>query len=353
MEKKIKLLILTNKIMSYRIPIFNRLSCLYDLTVAYSLGNFEKDQSISFCVQKLPYIAFKRFVIQKVDVYSYASQFDVVIYTGDIAWLKYSTLPFRKSTFKTIVWSIGVSASYDKPYDSVTRWDFLRDFFYKKADAILFYSDYPIDKYVSRGFDRRKLFVAPNTVAVYNSDCKYTKDSYLFIGSLYKQKGIFSLLDAYLKVYKNNSNIPDLNIVGNGEEMDNICRFLKSNKLESKVHLLGAVYDEVEKEKLFKKAFVCISPSQAGLGVLECMAHGTPFVTNRNAITGGERFNIVDKKTGFFIDSQEDLCTILKDVIYRPQYYEQVGMNAALYYKNNRTPEIMCQGFIDAINFVL
>ena len=350
---KKRVLILTNCVMSYRIPIFTLLGEIYELTVAYSHGNILSEQ-YNFKTIFLDAWQYKRIVIQKDSVYKLASGFDVVIYTGDIAWIKYSMLGFKKNrSFKLICWTIGVSASYSKEYDSVKRWDIVRDFFYKRSDALLFYSDYPVRKYIGRGFSSRKLFVANNTVSVVNSNCQIEKKYILFIGTLYRAKGVLELIEAYYHAYLKCSDIPDLNIVGKGDDYTLIDEWIKTQGLSSKVHLLGAIYDENEKEKLFKSAYACISPNQAGLSVLESMAHGTPYITRKNAITGGERFNIQPFVTGLLYDDQDELVNILIDIKKYPQKYLDMGYAAKKYYDNSRTPELMVEAFINAIDFVL
>lgn len=349
---RLKILILTNKILAYRVPVFNRLSEIYDLCVGYSMGDF-CDCNAHFKSMKLPYFKFKRFVLHKNNIYKIASAYDVVICTGDIAWISYITLPFRKRKFKTIVWSIGVSASYDKPYDTVTKWDSVRDFFYNKFDAILFYSSYPVIKYINRGFAKEKLFVANNTVKVINTLSNVEKDSILFIGTLYRQKGIYLLLEAYLAVYKRYENIPLLNIVGSGDEYDNIKKFISDNALENKIKMLGAIYDINQKELLFKRSFACISPAQAGLSVLESMGYGVPFITHENAITGGERFNIHQDYNGLYFKTQVELENIIEQIVINQGKFIAMGRNALCYYNEQRTIDHMVHGFEQAICYVL
>ena len=349
---KTKVLILTNNIMSYRIPIFNMLGEKYDLTVAYSLGKLPCEE-YNFNVINLPIWNIGKFVLQKRNIYKLASSYDVVIYTGNIAWLKYSLLPFRKRKFKTICWGIGVSASYDKEFDSVKKWDSIRDFFYSKSDALLFYSEYPVGKYISRGFDANKLFVAHNTVQVSDTIDVDNKESYLFIGTLYKAKGIFELLESYKAAYSSYHELGELKIVGGGDGYEDVKTWIDQNSMHDKISLLGPVYDDLTKERLFKSSILCVSPNQAGLGVLESMAHGTTFVTRENSITGGERFNIISQYNGILYKEQNELKDIIIDAHLNPEKYLNIGTQAREYYKSSRSPQIMINGFDAAITYVL
>lgn len=353
-EKK-KVLILYNNLFHYRIPIFNVLSDKCKLTVAFSIGQ-NTNEDVRFDIIKLPIIKCKRFVFHKDNIFSLCQDFDVVIAYGDIAWLKLSTLPFYiKRNFKIIFWSPGVSASYDKKFDSVTKWDTIRDFFYKKADALIFYTDYPISKYISRGFQKEKLFVAPNTVEVYNNfeDKLLKKDSLLFIGTLYMQKGILTLLENYKDAYDCNPNILPLNIIGGGEELGKVNDWIIENKLATKIFLKGPIFDVVKKSEYFGKAFVCISPVQAGLSVLESMGYAVPFITMNDSITGGERLNIQDGINGILLEDTVQLKNVILDVTDHSEKYLLMGINALKYYKNSHKPEDMANGLFNAVEFVL
>src|SRR5690606_28214771 len=123
-----------------------------------------------------------------------AQDYDVVIAISNVRWISLMLLSLKRRKFKFILWGIGVSASYENKLDSKTTWDRVRFFFAKKADAILFYSSYPIKKYIENGIAREKLFVANNTVAIdehFNlAETENSKTDFLFIGTLYPQKGI-------------------------------------------------------------------------------------------------------------------------------------------------------------------
>ena len=352
MEKP-KVLILYNKLFHYRIPIWNILAEKCDLTVAYSQGSAPDDSiEIKFKVLNLPSKTFmKRFVIQKSKIRKLVKDYDVVIAYGDISWIKYSTLPWFNK-LKVIFWTLGVSASYDLGYDQRKTWDKIRAFFYKKADALAFYTQYPIEKYAQMGFSREKMFEVPNTVAVYPNATKPAKDSILFIGTLYRQKGIQYLLDAYL-ANRNHPNAVPLNIIGQGEDFEYINEWIKSNNLEHLIKLRGAIYTHKEKSVYFESAYACVSPLQAGLSVLESMGYGVPFITTSNAITGGEIFNIHNQTDGILMENPEELTQVIKDIFDNSDKYLKMGVRAQQYYNANRTPNHMAQGLWDAIQFVL
>lgn len=353
--KSTKVLIIYNNLFHYRIPIFRLLAEKCDLTVAYSIGP-ALIENVNFKVVRLPILKFKRFVIHKNNVFKLCQGYDVIIAYGDIAWLKLSTLPFRKDrNFKFIFWSPGVSASYDKKFDAITKWDNVRDFFYKHAEALVFYTNYPIKKYINRGFQEDKLFVAPNTVEVFNNfnSSIEKKDSLLFIGTLYMQKGILSLLENYRSAYISNPEILPLNIVGGGDETGKVRKWIEKNDLCNKIFLIGPIFNTEEKSIFFRKAYACISPVQAGLSVIESMGYGVPFITMHDSITGGERLNIQNGVNGVLLDKISQLEDIILDISENKAKYLRMGENAAEYYVKGHKPVDMSNGLISAIAFVL
>ena len=354
MEQKKKVLVLYNKLFHYRIPIFNLLAEKYDLTVAYSIDSKFNAEEVKFKTIKIPYTKIGKFVMQKGNMSKMCSKYDVVVMYGNIAWLKNTYLTMKKSrSFGVVTWSIGVSASYNHHYDSPSIWNRLRYVIKRGADAIVFYTSYPIQKYLKFGFEREKLFVANNTVEVKPSlnEIKQEKDSILFIGTMYMQKGMLSMLEEYLSAYMMEPQIPDFNLVGGGDDLQTVKDWVKSNNLEHKIHVHGPIYDAEKKQELFAKAYATISPNQAGLSVLESMGYGVPFVTMSNAITGGEIFNIADKENGVLLDSIAQLRDVIVDIHKHPELYICYGESAKHFYDNNRQPKHMAEGLSDAIEY--
>lgn len=352
MEHRIKVLILYNKIFHYRIPVWNELAKLCDLTVTYSEGEGKVPDGMDamFKIKFLPAWTFKGIVLQKANIRRLSRDYDVVIAYGNITWLKYSTLPWFNKT-PVIFHTIGVSASYGKGFDEHKEWDKVRSFFYSKADALAFYTDYPIPKYEALGIPAEKMFVAPNTVAVSSIKEPVKKDTLLVIGTLYREKGIQLLLDVY-KELRPICKLPLLNIIGQGPDYDVINEWIQDNNMQDLIVLRGAIYDINEKARYFAQALACISPKQAGLTVLESMGYGVPFISTKNAITGGELLNVHNGVDGIVMDTEDELLSVVKDIAEQPGKYIAMGEKAKEFYDNNRTPLHMAQGFWDAIQYV-
>ncbi|WP_262718497.1 glycosyltransferase [Bacteroides uniformis] len=144
-----------------------------------------------------------------------------------------------------------------------------------------------------------------------------------------------------------------MRIVGEGEMRPFIEDFIRKNKLENNISLEGAIFDENVLAEQFKKAILCFSPLQAGLSVPKSMGYGVPFVTQKNAITGGELYHITSGENGVMYDNSEELVEIMKDAILDSVKYINMGIAAQQYYYGKATVDHMAQGAISAFDFVL
>lgn len=185
-----KVLFITDKLEHYRIPLFNLIANNVDLTIAHSS---KYQENTLFKQQQLE--------IQNKGPFTYykapnLNQFDVVIYPFNVRSLNLFFESLRKSSYKKGLFGIGVAASYSKFYDQRSILDYLRIFYLKKFDFAIFYENYPLIKYKALGIPSSKMSVAYNTVAENpDFDIKNKRfESFLFIGSLYKQKKYLHLL---------------------------------------------------------------------------------------------------------------------------------------------------------------
>lgn len=355
---KPKILILQETLSSYNVPVYCIIAQSMDLTVAFTLKNEFKEE-LPFKTIQLGYLKIGGLYFMHKYFYEICSQHDAVIFLPDLHYFSYCSLPFIHRKYKVIPWTIGIRASYKRRYDIARKKDFIDKIYGKilnKSDAIIFYMKAPL-KFWGNSIDKEKVFIAHNTVDVIHNELVNNKDknTILFIGTLYKEKKIYELIDAYIEARSKciNNKFLYLNIIGEGEEFENIKSIIKAKRLGDSILLYGAIFDEKEIAQHFAKSILCISPDQAGLSVLKSMGYGVPFVTRTNAITGGELLNITNKKNGILYNSKNELVTIIEDAFHNPQKYLDMGINAKKYYQSTATPKLMAQGHIDAINYVL
>lgn len=354
---KPRVLYISKVLSSYNDPIYQIMNKTVDLTYGY----FDKKEvsETTYKTIMLPYWSVGPFVIQK-GLRKLINQYDVVIISPHLRLIKSSLLPLFPHKPKLISWSIGLHVTYNKKYD-LTKAPDIKDkisrYIESRCDANIFYMPQPIDywrKY-SR-IDAKKCFVAHNTVKIADFDELppiEKRDKFLFVGTLYQQKGLGELIEAYALAKKKREALPKLYIVGKGPEKDIVHESIKEKGLEQCVVMTGAIYEEDILKEYFLTSMLCVSPKQAGLSVQKSLGYGVPFVTRPDAITGGERFDVMDKENGFYYETVEELADLLVDASDNPSKIDTMSKNAREYYLMNATPEKMAQGALDAIAFVM
>jgi glycosyltransferase involved in cell wall biosynthesis len=355
----LKLLILQETVSNYNIPIYTLLSKNYDLTIGYIKNNeFEYNSFVKF--KKFKYFKLFNIYIINQNIFSYCNNFDIVIFPSDMHHILFCCLPFNPlRKYKVISWTPGIRASYKVRFDlnrAKSINDYLYGFILKKCDALIFYMNEP-KEFWKHLIDSKKIFVAHNTIDVNKNllNFEIVKNTILFVGTLYKEKKIFELINAFVDTIIINESFKNykLEIIGFGPEFHKIKKNIKDNNLSENIILRGKITDEVELAHAFNRALICVSPDQAGLSVLLSMGYGVPFVTRHNSITGGERLNIVNDFNGILYNNENDLKTIILDCFTNSDKYLIIGQNAYNFYLNNATIQHMYKGFINAINFVM
>lgn len=346
-----KILFITNKIPLYRVPLYNMLGKEYDMTIAH-IGN------------RVDSMYFKEVILKenKIGLFFHfkgikeLNSFNIILVYLNVRLINlYSIVFSMKKRFKVIVYGIGVSASYDKRYDRDKKVGYLIKHIVNHADAAIFYDDYPVIKYCSLGVTPEKMFVAYNTVAssVENISPLSKRNSIIFIGTLYEQKKIFQLLLAYKIAMEEKVDFPVLYIIGDGSDKQLVATWIKENKSEKQIRLLGEITDEDSLKQYFDRALICISPGQAGLTVLKSFSYGVPVITSFYPISGGEFTAIIDGVTGFFYDgTARGLYRSIKEVLARPDL-ESINENCKVFYDKFRSPKVWAEGVHKAIKYVM
>lgn len=342
LEKKKKVaFILDHKLMDYRVPFFQQ------------LAQHGYDLSIFHTGKEIPIQGIKQIQSESIHLAGFEfrkginlQDFEIVVMMQNVRILNfwiYSLNPLR--SFQFVSWGIGVTASsgLQTKKNVLSRVRNLLAYF---ADEIIFYSEYPKKFYSKR--NQAKAAVSNNTI--YNPQAqdlsKYDKNSFIFIGSLNKRKGLLELLQNFHKYISTNpQNIRQLIVIGEGPEKQNLEDYIRENQLEDSVILKGKVNDFEVKRELLRSSIASISLNQAGLSVLECFSFGVPFIANRLAISGGEHLNIEDGKRGFLLEQASDLYGKLIWMDRHITEMKQMGENAYQYYLEERTMDKMVETF--------
>jgi glycosyltransferase involved in cell wall biosynthesis len=348
---KRSVLLIQQTIPHYRVPIFNLLAEQVDLTVVYEYG--AELQDAVFAAKKV-----ETFHIPRVGKYyrgglkKLTAGYDVVINSYDTPAYAVRRLGrLKRRGFGLLHWGIGVSASYTSAYDAGDANRAYYESILRESDACLFYSAYPAEKYAKLGWPKETLFVAPNTVRVARDETPCERDCLLFLGSLYPQKGFDELLGQYLRAYRQNPDVPKLVIIGDGCEKGRVEEWIVEQGVQERILLTGAIYDDAALGQYFARAIACVSPKQAGLTVLKSMGCGVAYVTRKDAITGGERFNIENGVNGVLYDEPDQLGEIMLDLTENKEKYLAYGANARAFYEACRKPADMVEGFLAAIEY--
>ena len=350
---KLKLLVVQESLMNYRVAVWNILADRYDLTIAYCGKGLSDTVSVRFNLVRLQKKEIGPFFWLK-GLNEMANKYDVVCITPDPHVLNFLIMPHQNLKCRLITWSIGFRCSYTHPYVVGSKHTLVDNLLYRtifrNVEANIFYMEKAKTFWSDKDLNHDRIFVAPNTTAVEPIKIEeQKKTNILFVGSLYKGKGLDLLLSSFKKAITKTKSVSKLIIIGKGEMREQLESYVAHNELGEYVEFTGAVYDEKILAEYFSTALLCVSPTQGGLSCPKSMGYGVPFVCRKDAITGGEIYHMTPGVDGIMYDKDEDLEEILVDAIEHPSKYVEMGRKAKDYYDNNATPLHMANGAIRAI----
>ena len=174
----------------------------------------------------------------------------------------------------------------------------IRKIYTKKIDVIITPSKFYKQKLIKDGINKNKIKVINNFVTINSRELITDNNNYiLYIGRLSKGKGIYNLINAFLKLNKG-----ELHIAGVGEEYDNIKNIITKEKLENKIKLLGYLKEKKIEEEISNCKFVVV-PSiwyeNCPYSVLEALILGKAIIASK---VGGIKELIKDNKNGLLYE---------------------------------------------------
>ena len=342
---KKRILITQNKILHYRKALFNLLCDTYEVTVIHS-GTATIDSQDKYTEIIVPMKKIGPFYVQKGILSEIKKDYAVIIAMCDLHWINNLIALFShpKNT-KFIWWGSWLTGKY---------WaDKIKIGLAKQADANIFYSEEARMSFAVRQVPQNKLFIANNTFDVGKRIKAYehpVKNRLLFVGSLDERKENEVLIKAFHDILPLIAPSIRLTIIGEGITRQKLEDLVAIYGLTDRVSFEGKITKTEKLMDYYAESIASVSYGQAGLSVLQSLGYGVPFITKKDAISGGEKTNIVHNYNGYFCENNaQSLPDILVKLCKDIDFARQLGANAYDFYSKHCTIENMAAGFIKAI----
>lgn len=226
----------------------------------------------------------------------------------------------------------------------------------KRADAIVCYSAGGRNAYIQHGVEPEKVFVAPNTIFVFNASIGPItgREAFTFVGRLSPRKRIHELLEAFARARDHLPRRVRIEIVGDGPmraELENLARDLQIHR---RVYFWGTQVDESFLRDLFHRSIAYVSPGSVGLSVVHSFAYGVPVVTRTDVHHGPESENLEHGVNALlYSGGSEMLANQLVELASDPLRSYRLGANGYDHYVGNRSIDCAVAGFAAALRYVL
>jgi len=179
---------------------------------------------------------------------------------------------------------------------------------------------------------------------------RYHNGNYVSCARLLKKNRFDILIEHIPKVLEVNPHFT-WEIIGDGDEFDNLTKLVDSMSLSQVVKFHGAIYDENIIASIFTKAKFLIHPGAIGLSALHALSYSLPIITHNvenehmpefsvlknsfNSILYNKPENIYEGiKTAFALDEDE---------------YDKLVINATYIPLHVHNTEIMAKRFIEIV----
>lgn len=321
------IVILQNKILDYRLALYNGLNKKADVTVIHCgdavTGAFTQIRLTAIRVGPIFWVRGLKQALAGIDV-------DFIIAMGDMRWPQYFFIG-RTNRYKCCLW--GVDSGKSRIID------FLKVLFINSMRVpVIFYSEV-----VAKRWRRRlsvKTFVAQNSIFVELPSFTGPRYAIVNVGSLVQRKKNELLIDAYACLPPEILRNSRLVFVGDGPEREKLQRRAYENGVADRVVFKGYISDPKAIACVYDTAVVSVSVGQAGLAVSQSIGSGVPFITHSEAISGGEVFGIVEGRTGRFLTAPMGSADMTRQLVELLIDYWNSKDNAAIYRA--------CRDFYDA-----
>lgn len=350
---KKRVLLISTDLFHYRVSVLNHLNTRmhqigYELLVLTSKFQKLNPHPIGFELIEKPfkYFAYVE-TIRKVNP-------DMIILNlrlkDYILWPLLLWLKWRNTTL--LFWGHGINLMTPDHKGKRVLYSILHRF----SDRIILYTSNEI-KYIAEKH-RDRIYIANNTLNFGDfPSIEKSKEQIkaehgivadkvvLFAGRITKEKRLDDLLAA--SDYVNDDTC--IVIVGGGLDAGQERKI----KLSKNIFYMGEIYAVKQVNEIFKMADVFSIPGKMGLGINQAMYWGLPVVTE-NVRHAPEIAYLIDGVNGFVVpqDNVKELANKINHILSDPIVYDKFSRQARLSIMKNADIDLMCDGFIGAIQSV-
>jgi glycosyltransferase involved in cell wall biosynthesis len=376
---RVKLAIVRNAMAPYVHPLFEMLSHHLDLIVYYYSGESSGikwdlwPRNYDYRYKTLPGISLKTSIGDQNLNLSIITELilnkpHVLIledYTSPTTWFALAIAKLLK--IPLIYWTEGVK-EHKSVLGAITRP--LRILFVKKSNAVVVPGRLSKNHVISLGANAEKVFIAPNAIdnelfiklsrryQLRKEELKGQlelkgKVVILYVGRLVEEKGVRSLLEAYGKL-KSEINGITLVIVGYGKLYNALQKLCRTKKIDD-VIFTGAVVDYKQVIRYYSMADVFVLPTLGdvwGFVINEAMACGLPIISTKACQAAMEM--VQPNRNGLIVNEaeEEELYEALRNLVSSDELWS-MGKKSLEIVRTNFDPNLMKEGFINAISYVL
>lgn len=341
----LNVLIVQEKLPHYRVAFFNELSKKYCLTLVVTEASHEK---YNFDVIQLPVTEIWKFkFIRGLGSFLKERKFDVIIAVYDLRFLNLWISSIRMENRRKWIWW-GVDLGRSRVANLTRKTLFKLHRFY------IFYSYTTFSKFSKSIGSKRSAFVANNSVEVREEKFLEPGSSYfLNVGSLNARKRNDLLILAFYQFVSVFGRSVRLVFVGSGDERRNLEVLVANLGLKDLVDFIPHI--EVQSDELsriYENAICSISLGQAGLSILQSFGYSRPFISLRNAVSGGELSNIIHGYNGFLCSDLNHVVGCMLRVVEDDCELLKLSKNSYQYYWGCSSLSGMCEAFSAAVQGV-
>ena len=346
-----KILLVSNKVMHYRIRIYNAFFDMWK-QMGYEFhvvsNDYQKvDFDIRFIKHELPFgsIRYAKFIneLNPEVVINFLHLKDKMIIPLTY-YCKWKGIPM-------VYWNHGINLQ-----DPDNKWkNAIFHYIHTISDAIILYTPDQL-KYIARK-NLKKTFIAYNTLSFDNSDKfrkiipskesiknKYgIKEKYvlLYISRILPYKGVDLLIENF-------KNVKDLALVVVGGGIND--RQINEINDTPNYYYLGEKYGD-EVDEIYSIGDFFSTPGHIGLAINQAFYWGLPvFVLNR--IHAPEIYYLKNGENGFMLDTMDDIKAKILHLMDHPNELLKISYASRNTYEKRMTINMMFDGFLRTITYL-